>query len=1745
MAQVRKFDKGTNEGGVTVQPDLFEWEGVGNYERKPMVQTLTKNLAAYADHLGLSGDRRTRFLNNGAAAIKALESGQLRRLANGSYEDASGTISSTGKYDKNWLGKLKDTDNNAYNDIAGYFDAYMNKASVYDPEKAKKEAEEKAKKDKVKFGGDAYLKQALARALYAGNFSEDDWFNHRTDAQRNAAIADVFRNADYSSIYGKYLWDDTGIDSAEALRQRGMAFADAISNNNLEDLDYNTAAALGISNLKAFLERQEEAPATPDHQEQQVAAKKAFIDAKKVEGFTEEQAERLYTNEQNKAARARDAQVKASDDTESAAQLDAEWENWYSQHNRPDTSKLAAVVYGDTSKYSDDSILDTLQKNYNGNMAAFYDDAVRSILGEVRFNNSKTNQRYSDRDQQLIALRRLKHAAENNPSYFGQALPTGEFLLPETTRDDYVAYVYNPSNNSYRQVNLLANEAYKNFARGIWESRRSQSHKQGGVVKMQDGGYADYQRSLQEGREAANAWYQNAYNAREQQRKADKQAKSQPNPLSLRDYTRTKDQIAAGKRQVGSVNSDYEWTTADKIRLTTIGADVASTISALLPGYGTAASAVLGVGSTLGNLGADMMDDSVSGWQAAGNAVLGLGMDVVGLIPGAGAVGKAGKIAKTIKPISKGIIWTLRGIGTYQAIDSINAIQKLMTSPNEMTVDDWRSVAAGIQAVAGYTRYNRGKARVRDKYAQENVRHVTGSDGKKYTISEEQFQQLSQTKGFDSQNEAFRKAIKSRNPQATVPDDLKLQREFKGRDLKHINPANMTFRTQAPKNESETIYSLLPGESTPIRHWWQKFNNDNIYNTLWGSTRPTQATKQTSKQTPKRRIQSLGEGDTRTRQGNNVVRTGKLTDAEVKRINNNRKAAGKPALTKQEIDAINARAANNASTQAPTLQERLQQRRHSNENSVEAEVARARAELEAANRVAQRPVTAASAPRIVADQTVPARMELQDFINTSIPSRPVTGAARNARQSMYDNLFQAVPQARVIPARSVSPTVPNAPTARQHAARQQVLDRVFNAGPDPHTVIASNTKGSNVPVQQLVDSRLPKRPVSGAVRQKRQSDLEKVLGPVQKSDNRKMGAKKAKATKQAKKEAAAKKKYAEKVQSNSNKKAAAQSKSRFDNINKAAQKNKSELSKKPITKKSEVSKPAPKERIKKGSKAKRYNEKKFGGILEKFLNGGLIPKFQNSGVVKRNVTSTADWGNDIYGTKEFLDWFNSYNVDNFEDFNNLQRAWAANKKNTNYRPGASPLEYNQGVYDRQGKFNEAAGGVNALIEALAGSNGKIKRAGVSGDNADGGFQDGYFGEQEYLRHGGMEGMSQEKLLRLQALADARGLEYYIDPITKMGLLRKREEIVSKNPEPPRRVQEPTLDELVGPADRAGNSPKTTGKTTARAGEGQGGSGTDKPKTGWNLLPEDVMAASRMLMGLGANARAARQAKAGLRPLLTDTWENVVSPEWDYFAQRTGENQAARLASFAARPRTANSQDQFAGELEANTRGSQFIAQGNQQASNRFYATDRLRQQESDAAKARRVENANANMGRMLQVDAAKHQIDSALTTAQYAQVIAPWMAGIENQFRQNRAMQRQMDASAYQKARLAQMQPEYDKAVESGDQQAVQDITNKYYSDLFNYNKRAYSSPWLFQRTTELPETETGYSWIDYRSKGGRLTAREREVLQRAKDFNKRMLEDNKQFHKDIMESKREHNKLIAGMSNLTADLIRNGMKWK
>ena len=146
------------------------------------------------------------------------------------------------------------------------------------------------------------------------------------------------------------------------------------------------------------------------------------------------------------------------------------------------------------------------------------------------------------------------------------------------------------------------------------------------------------------------------------------------------------------------------FTGTDIARLASIGMDMGSLAAAYTGpetmGIGTLVSAGLGVGSTATNLVADLVDGENT-WEALKTAGYGLGMDTLGLIPGAGTAGKLSKIGKTaIKYVPR----ILAYLGTLQGVQNmpyiVNSFKKLGTN-QKLTVDDYRNMAQGIGLITG------------------------------------------------------------------------------------------------------------------------------------------------------------------------------------------------------------------------------------------------------------------------------------------------------------------------------------------------------------------------------------------------------------------------------------------------------------------------------------------------------------------------------------------------------------------------------------------------------------------------------------------------------------------------------------------------------------------------------------------------------------------------------------------------------------------------------------------------------------------------------------------------------------------------------------------------------------------------------------------------------------------------------------------------------------------------------------
>lgn len=420
---------------------------------------------------------------------------------------------------------------------------------------------------------------------------------------------------------------------------------------------------------------------------------------------------------------------------------------------------------------------------------------------------------------------------------------------------------------------------------------------------------------------------------------------------------KTREQVEAAERRP----MEEGFSTIDKVRLGTAAADAISAAAAFIPGYGTVASGVLGIGSTLTNIGADIADESMSGWDVAGNALYGLGMDVVGLIPGMGATGKAAKIVRVLKPVSKLAMRTLQAYGMVHSADAFN---KLMSNPSDMSADDWRNLVTGLQAISGEARYKGGKRAVSRATTQRDVADVKTSTGRMATISKEDLDKLRETKGLKAQNKLF----------SELTGGQKLQREFKGREFNWKQPWKSRLHSDNPEFSTRTESTFLPED------------------TSWDARlfRGMQKKEGNSKKKPSQ--QTTASNFDRLR--NLSSQTGKLTPQEIATINRQRVKSGKGKLTQQEIEALNQRRSNRAgSAEDNSFQARLarykQDKKDGKFNSVEDDIKRAKDELAEATRQ-QRLAVPTGQGSIVSPDAKEARfiMGLSKTIPTVNPSRP-------------------------------------------------------------------------------------------------------------------------------------------------------------------------------------------------------------------------------------------------------------------------------------------------------------------------------------------------------------------------------------------------------------------------------------------------------------------------------------------------------------------------------------------------------------------------------------------------------------------------------------------------------------------------------------------------------------------------------------------------------------------------------------
>lgn len=240
------------------------------------------------------------------------------------------------------------------------------------------------------------------------------------------------------------------------------------------------------------------------------------------------------------------------------------------------------------------------------------------------------------------------------------------------------------------------------------------------------------------------------------QTKSEKQAaKQKENQKEINNPSTPEDR----KRQLASQRKpgDTEFTSTDIARITAAGTDVASALSAFVPVYGTAISAGTGLASTFVNLGADVSDDSLSKWDVAKNFGANIAMDAVGLIPGFGTAGKAGKVARILVKYVPKIVTVLSAANALSP--ESRASWAKLASNESLTVKDWQNIAAGCSALAGVSRGAVGhlNAHTMAKGTKTKDFNITAADGKQYKVTSEQLETLKKQKSLEDINKEFKK----------------------------------------------------------------------------------------------------------------------------------------------------------------------------------------------------------------------------------------------------------------------------------------------------------------------------------------------------------------------------------------------------------------------------------------------------------------------------------------------------------------------------------------------------------------------------------------------------------------------------------------------------------------------------------------------------------------------------------------------------------------------------------------------------------------------------------------------------------------------------------------------------------------------------------------------------------------------------------------------------------------------------
>ena len=807
MSQIiRKLQNGDKAPEVK-QARLFK-DGNRDIDLDVLIKGANKNIDQYLQSKNWSRKKKQAFMDAYSDIMNSLNSGAIaQRGVDRKYTDTTGRI-------QNSQGKGFD----AYGEAAHFLDTIVDIVPDYQKEKPKEKTKYDANglintfKNKF-FGGsdpDAIIWQSRD--------TKDEKTGKYGTSQRASAFAQMLDDYAASLADSDYNYEGTAFKDKNDLVARLQAAASQLRDGTFDNNDYSALTALGIPGKTA----------------------RVLFSVDALEEAGKDDKDKTKSDDPELAA-AEEGLAQAEKNKERQQKIN-EWKKLQERQRLSD--ELSRKWYEPAKNFQDQVIkLPTVTLN----MDKWVNSLRNKVIANQYYKNfQKLFTQYDpythqsmmidtltrDKDGNRVSVNYLQHIA-NNLSYLDQM-----GLLKDSGIDGYKYYpdtidektgtvvLYNPSTNTYMKSAVFKVPALRDL---LLNQNADNDNpfvmKHGGVVAFQFGGQTDY-----------GTAFENYVNLRNSQKKA-----AEDDKIKERAKSSGRDEKTQKARDTKL--SDKGLDSIDVARISSAVLDLGSIGTSFIPVAGTVASGVTGLASTFTNFGADWAEDGLDSqdWK---NFATNLGLDLVGLLPGVGAAGKAGKIAKTLGKTLPKVIGLLSTMSVVQQSPEIlESFKKLTTGDfKNITTGDLQNIGTGLAAIAAGSRSINSARQIKayKKAAATGKNNIKLEDGRVVAITDDQLKEIKKAKNLEEANKAIQKATGDKT--ATLSSTFRGGNPFKAKfySLKG-NPTtgteynfNVTDNTGRKFGESgrggrsldEWFYKWKTGQDrTAAPDWWNNWVN--------------------------------------------------------------------------------------------------------------------------------------------------------------------------------------------------------------------------------------------------------------------------------------------------------------------------------------------------------------------------------------------------------------------------------------------------------------------------------------------------------------------------------------------------------------------------------------------------------------------------------------------------------------------------------------------------------------------------------------------------------------------------------------------------------------------------------------------------------------------------------------------------------------------------------------------------------